>query len=78
MSADQYEFEAFIDGLKVFVDKIGGGTLDRSYIGDWDITVMNGDEYVIDAEILHTGMPKTHLGVAVMAVDFASEQIDGV
>jgi hypothetical protein len=71
------EYETVIHGLKIAVDKDGGGTLGREYAGDWSVTVMNGPEYVIDRETLHTGTPKTHTYVARMAYDFASERIDG-
>lgn len=74
---DASEYSTTIGGLRITVDKVGGGTLGRSYPGDWTVTVMNGPEYVYDGETLRTGLPKTHKQVARMAFEFASERIDG-
>jgi hypothetical protein len=71
------EYTTTVDGLHVEVSKRGGGTLGKSYVGLWDVTVMNGPVYVFDGEELDAGTPKTHVQVARMAADFASAQIDG-
>lgn len=75
MSDNEYSTTA--GGMRIAVDKVGGGTLDRTYEGDWTVTVMNGPTYVYDNETLTTGTPKAHAEVARMAFEFASEAIDG-
>lgn len=69
------EYTTRIDGLRVRVDKVGGGTLGKSYEGRWSVTVENGPVYVYDNDELTTGTPKTHAEVAGMAAEFASEEI---
>lgn len=71
------EYTTHIDGLRVQVDKVGGGTPGKTYEGAWSVTVESGPVYVYDNDELTTGTPKTHAQVARMAADFASEQIDG-
>jgi hypothetical protein len=70
------EYASTIHGLRVEVNKVGGGTLGRAYDGEWFVTVLNGPHYIFDNANLHTGTPKTHREVAEMAVDFADEEID--
>lgn len=75
---DDYEYFTKVHGMYVGVNKIGGGTLGKSYSqGNWEVTVQNGDEFVFDKELMYYGMPKTHAEVASLAADFASEEIDG-
>lgn len=69
------EYTTHIDGLRVQVDKVGGGTLGRAYEGRWSVTVQSGPIYVYDNDELTTGMPKTHAQVAEMAAEFANEEI---
>ena len=69
---DEYEYSTRINGLDIKVDKVGGGTLGRSYDGGWTVTVMNGDKYIFDEEHLHTATPKTHEAVGEYAYDFAT------
>jgi len=73
---EDYEYTTVTYGLQVSVDKVGGGTLGRRYTGDWEVTVMNGDEYIYDRDIMYTGMSKSHVGVADMAADMAAELIE--
>lgn len=70
------EYTTTIDGLRVQVDKVGGGTLNRSYEGRWSVTVQNGSVYIYDDDELTTGMPKTHAEVARIAAEFASAEIN--
>lgn len=69
------EYSRFVYGLRVQVDKVGGGTVGKAYEGRWSVTVENGPMYVYDNDELITGTPKTHAEVARMAADFASEEI---
>ncbi|MFF4020010.1 hypothetical protein [Streptomyces sp. NPDC001843] len=71
------EYTTRINGLHVQVSKRGGGTLGKSYVGLWDVTVMNGPIYILDGEEIDAGTPKTHAQMAQIAADFASTQIDG-
>lgn len=73
---DETEYSTVIDGLRIGVDKDGGGTVGRAYDGTWTVSVMNGPEFVMDREVLRTGTPKTHAQVARIAADFASERIN--
>lgn len=69
------EYTTHIDGLRIQVDKVGGGTLGRAYEGRWSVIVESGPIYVYYNDELTTGTPKTHAQVAQMAADFASEEI---
>ncbi len=73
---DEPEYTTTIGGLNVLVDKDGGGTIGRAYVGTWTVSVLNGPVFVLDNSELRTGMPKTHAQVARLAAEFASEQID--
>lgn len=68
-----HEYETMIDFYAVYVDKVGGGTLGKSYEGDWQVTVNTGDVYVLDNSLIHTGTRKTHAQVARLAVDWAED-----
>jgi hypothetical protein len=70
------EYTTTVDGLRVQVDKVGGGTLGNAYEGRWSVTVQNGPVYAYDNDELTTGTPKTHAEVARIAADFASAKID--
>lgn len=70
------EYSTTIDGLHVEVSKRGGGTLGKSYVGLWDVTVTNGPVYVFDGKELNAGTPKTHVQVARVAAHFAFAQIN--
>ena len=75
---NEYEYTTIIDGYSIGVDKVGGGTVGKAYAGEnWEVTVMNGDVFELDNDILYVGMPKTHAQVAHIALDFAYERIDG-
>lgn len=70
-----HEYETMIDFYAIFVDKDGGGTVGKSYEGDWTVTVSSGDAYLMDNAIIGTGTPKTHAQVARLAADFTSEHV---
>lgn len=75
---DEYEYAAVIDGLRVYVNKVGGGTVGKEYAGeDWFVTVMNGDVFELDNDVLYVGTPTTHHKAARLAAEWASERIDG-
>ena len=79
INMDDYEYTTTIHGLKVMVNKVGGGTVGKSYSQeDWKVTVMNGDEFVLDCEPMYCGMPTSHAQAARMAAEYASEEIDRV
>lgn len=59
--------------LVITVDKIGGGTVGRSYDGDWEVTVSEPAMMVLD-DVITTGTPKTHREVAELATEFAEYQ----
>ena len=74
----EYRTLVTLDGEKysVEVDKVGGGTLGRSYDGDWTASVWLRGARVIDKETLRTGTRKTHREAAAIAADFASAVLD--
>ena len=69
------EYFTRIDGFEISVDKVGGGTLGRSYVGEWEVTVQNGPVYELDNDMMVTGTPKTHSEVARMAANYVSEDM---
>lgn len=69
------EYGTIINGLKITVDKDGGGSPARAYEGAWTVSVMNGPVYVFDNACMTTGTPKTHEQVALLAEEFAQEDI---
>lgn len=72
------EYTTTVDGMRVQVDKVGGGTVGRAYEGRWSVTVHNGPVLAYDSEELTTGAPKTHAQVAFIAAEFAGADIDPV
>lgn len=67
------EYVTWITGYWVHVSKFNGGTLGESYSGYWEVTVMDGDVYLSDNDLLFTDTPKTHKEVARMAYDIVME-----
>lgn len=73
---DEHEYTTTIYGLKVMVSKVGGGAVGQPYGGeDWIVTVMNGDVFIYDNDVVYVGTPRTHRQVAREAAWFASERI---
>lgn len=70
------EYSAHVDNIHIEVDKVGGGTLGRNYVGDWWVSIQR-DGRLIMHDILHTGTAKTHGQVAALAVSFLDD-VDGV
>lgn len=71
---NEYEFTTTVDGLKVHVNKVGGGTVGREYAGeDWSVTVMNGDVFELDNAVLYIGLSTTHAQAAKLAAEWASD-----
>ena len=68
---DDPEYTTHVMGFLVHVTKDGGGTLGRRYHGTWTVTVMDGDVYLMDNEIMVTGTAKNHEEVAEIAYDYA-------
>ncbi len=68
------EYTKEIDGLRVQVDKVGGGTVGKAYEGRWSVTVDAGPVMMYGNEDLITGTPKTHAQVAKFAADFVNEE----
>lgn len=72
------EFKREFDtGIIVSIDKTGGGTLGKSYVGTWDFTaVINSQSRSIVGEI-ETGTAKTHDAAAEAVHDMivSSESI---
>lgn len=49
--------------LTVHVDKVGGGTIGKKYVGRWNVKVIRDGVVVLD-DIFTNGTAKTHSGVA--------------
>lgn len=65
-STDFFECEYYYehDGLRVEIEKVGGGTIGKSYIGNWIYRVtLNGVEQTIGSDYV-TNVPKPHHQVA--------------
>ena len=69
------EYSCTIGGLKIYVNKVGGGTLGETYEGYWQITVMNGPVFKFDNAEFVSRKPVTHYTMAHMAYDTACELI---
>lgn len=73
------EYTETINGVWITVDKIGGGTLGRSYDGDWTVSAGFTDfegERIYDAETLRTGTAKSHKQVAKITATYVAD-LDG-
>lgn len=59
------------DGYIVYVSKVGGGTLGRSYEGAWLYRIADkwGDWF--DDDVMHTGTPWQHSTVAAAVLEYA-------
>ena len=68
------EYSTIVNGLKISVDKNGGGTVGRKYDGLWTVTVKQGKVRIFDREELSTGTPKTHAQAARLAYEFATSE----
>lgn len=59
--------------VRVHIEKAGGGTVGRAYVGDWNVEVLTADgaAYWVPT---YTGTPKSHDGVAQLAADYVANQ----
>lgn len=58
---------------EIAIEKVGGGTVGRSYEGYWHWLVLGTD----DIQEMFTGTPKTHAEAAEIAADFLDALRDG-
>jgi hypothetical protein len=67
------EFSTVIDGWIIEIEKLGGGTIGKSYDGHWRYIVTNAfGEEITRGQDLWTGTPKTHGDMASTLWDFLS------
>lgn len=52
-------------GMRIEVNKVGGGTVGKSYTGRWEVSI-DGEGFLP----YDSGMPKTHEDVALDAGDY--------
>lgn len=71
-SSWEWEYVLIEDDFIVKVNKLGGGTVGKSYTGGWDFQVVNGS-VVINDRIDNTGTSKTHGQVARMVQQWQSK-----
>jgi hypothetical protein len=68
----EYAVRIIGQGIRIQLEKLGGGTVGRAYQGTWRYVVTDvhtGDE-VARGQDLHTGTPKTHAEAALILADF--------
>lgn len=66
-----------INAHLVHIYKVGGGTIGRRYQGKWAYRINQNGKVVASGTDLHTGMPKTHDEVAVLALELSLEPAGG-
>jgi len=62
--------DAGISGMTVHVAKVGGGTLGKSYVGEWEFEVLDPDGNVIQKSYVGTGTAKTHVETCRIVLEF--------
>ena len=55
----------------IHIYKVGGGTIGRRYQGRWAYRINQNGQVVASGEDLTTGMPKTHVEVAALALELS-------
>lgn len=62
------------NGMFLYVEKAGGGTLGKAYSGEWWYVILDDKENVIRcSQDVQTGMPKSHTEVADIIIDYLEE-----
>jgi hypothetical protein len=56
--------------VMIYVSKVGGGTVGKSYSGSWAWSCVIDGEETGHGDDLSTGMPKTHAETARLVADF--------
>lgn len=75
----EHEASFHVDGYRVHVNKVGGGTVGEKYTGYWEAEIVNSLGDVVwstgstNSEKICTGLFKTHKQVAWLAVQYHSE-----
>lgn len=54
-------------GLRIEIDKVGGGTVGKSYAGRWEYLIRKGLD--IQTGEYESGMPETHMDAALAVGD---------
>jgi hypothetical protein len=65
--------DAGISGMTVRVAKTGGGTVGKSYEGEWEFEVLNPKGEAIQKSYISTGTPKTHVEACREVLSFYQE-----
>lgn len=68
----EYVFASDDEGFIFAVDKLGGGTLHKQYIGGWQVTVYRGLGEWVGEVPFNTGTPHSHMWVALAAAGMFS------
>ncbi|MFI5614720.1 hypothetical protein [Amycolatopsis sp. NPDC051903] len=64
------EYTSTHDGLTVHVEKVGGGTLGRTYTGSWGYVVTDSASTELGrGQDFTTGTPKTHAETALLIAE---------
>lgn len=61
---------------QIWVAKVGGGMLGRAYVGKWYCQLHLFGELAHSTDELNTGMPHTHVEVAMVYADFLVNNAD--
>lgn len=68
------EFVIHRDGLRIEVDKVGGGTVGNKYVGHWDVSIVRNDGSVVFNGTYTVGMPHTHAWIAKAVFYMAGDE----
>ena len=75
MTEAAFEIPKLTDGdapMFIAVEKIGGGTVGKRYVGGWRYQVVHNGLVILQADDLTTGIPHTHEDAALEVADALS------
>lgn len=64
------------EDLLLHIDKVGGGTIGKRYVGDWLFVITNGAGTIVTHDIVTTGLPKTHSETADIVMEFLNTDME--
>lgn len=70
---DEWEYRTIIDGSRVLISKVGGGTLGRSYDGAWHYSFDRVGRHDEGSDLV-TGTPHTHVEAAALIAEFMEDE----
>jgi len=75
-----FEYEGYVPGTSAWaqVNKVGGGTGSRRYVGKWEVTLRELTEegrILLQTADLDIPLPATHAQAAKVAFEFIQEEL---